>query len=457
MGPGKLWLCVTAIATVLPINGSALGDPVPGVTAYHLSARNSQSQQPTAGRAQMTAPKPEARLWPALFSVFGAPSRPQGTQKSSRLWPTSGVLDKPAESIKQGLSKVSEALSPKPPAAPANDPTLLSSKPKYTPELFISMAQFQEESGRVAAAEQAYQQAFRLAPNHLGAHLAYARFKDRQGQVEQAHQWYQKAAKLYPNEGAVFNDMGLFYARHGMNSEALAAYGRAIELQPKRALYRNNLAVLLVDLGQTDQALGHLQAVYPEAEASYKLGYLLQKKGELHQAKQYFARALALNPTMEPARQWLEYLENQSQRKVEVARRLPSVGEGWQARRADKAAEAGGGPQDLGSVIVGPPVEAGRSSVRPLPPTPRPLPHTEPEAQAAPTPEPAPVPDAAPLPKPSVRPLPPLSHGQRLSYVQEISDRLRAALEVQPLGEEPADAPLPTVAPPSPVGPRRSR
>ena len=225
---------------------------------------------------------------------------------------TAGVLDNTTDAVKQGVAKVSEAITPTTPVAPADDPTSLSTKARPTPELHLSMARFYEEQSKPALAEQSYQQALRLAPKHLGSHLAYARFKQRHGQMQAAMQLYQKAAKYHPAEAAIFNDMGLLYAGQGRHAEALAAFGRAIELQPKRDLYRNNIAVLLVDVGQADQAIRHLRVVYPEAEAYYKVGYLLQVKGQTHQAMTSFSRALALNPSMNDARMWLEHLRVQS-------------------------------------------------------------------------------------------------------------------------------------------------
>jgi tetratricopeptide (TPR) repeat protein len=299
---------------------------------------------------------------------------------------TAGILDKPVGAVRQGVNKVSEAIAPTTPVTPPDDPTLLSTKTKATPELYLSLAQYQEELGKSAAAEQSYQQALRIAPKHLGAHLAYARFKERQGQTQEALQCYQKVARLLPNEAAVFNDMGLLYARHGMNNEALAAYSRAIELQPRRSLYRNNMAVLLVDLDRADQAMGHLTSVYPSADACYKLGYLLQKKGQTRQAMSMFSRALVLCPSMTEARLWLNHLEATAEgaAPAQVARRpadprgTPERGEPPRDARLNDIPPAPPLPGDAG------PSGEGRGTLRQLPPVTKPLPRPDREEIPAP-------------------------------------------------------------------------
>ncbi len=188
------------------------------------------------------------------------------------------------------------------------------------------MARFYEQSGQAAQAERVYQQALRLWPKHVGTVLNYARFKDRQGSPQDALRLYQDAVRDFPKEAAVHNDLGLFYARAGKNQEALRAFSQAIQLQPKRPLYRNNMAALLVDMGQPDEAMTQLKTVCGEAEACYKLGYLMQKKGDSPEAQRLFAKALLINPGMADARTWLQYLQTNRNAPVQVAQRAtPNV------------------------------------------------------------------------------------------------------------------------------------
>jgi tetratricopeptide (TPR) repeat protein len=274
-------------------------------------------------------------------------------------------------------------------------------------------------------------------PNHLGTIMNYARFKDRQGQPNDALQWYAKAVKQYPNEASLANDVGLFYARHGMNNEALAAYRRAIELQPKRALYRNNLAVLLVDLGQNQQALDELVSVYPEADACYKLGYLLQKKGLTRQATEYFARAVAINPAFREARMWLDHLQRQPGGGAHVAPRIPDNNPAPRSPWQGSPDPRGNDPSAVRPLRPVETPEGRQPEVRQLPPANRPLPGSGNDA-------PAQSPGA---PSSGTRPLPPVSLGRPANRgeIQQTAAQARPAKEEGDRTLE--DAPLPPAVP----------
>ncbi len=218
-------------------------------------------------------------------------------------------------------------------------------KSKPSPELYLQMAKLYEAGGKLPAAEQAYQQGLKSFPKNVELHLAWARLKHRQGQTQEALDLYQKAAKLAPNDASVHNDLGVFYARQGKSKEAIAAYERAIQLQPKKSLYRHNLVMVLVDTGQNDKAMTHLKAVHSEAEACYKLGYLLQKKEQWQQASEYFARAVALNPSMQEAKVWLDHVQAQYGRRLFAAGRpgRTTSGPSPAARRAGGGAARAAG------------------------------------------------------------------------------------------------------------------
>jgi len=82
----------------------------------------------------------------------------------------------------------------------------------------------------------------------------------------------------------------------------------------------------------------HLAAVNNEADACYKMGYLLQKKGQLAEAATYFDRAVQVNPSMEAAKIWLGHVRRQLGSVERVARRpappeVPASPQGPTARR----------------------------------------------------------------------------------------------------------------------------
>ena len=211
-------------------------------------------------------------------------------------------------SFKQGWDKVTRFFNPSSSPEPANDAISLSSQAKPSPELYLATARMYEQTGKLDLAEKQYFLGLRLSSTHLALQLGYARLKDRQGRLDDAIRLYQEATKAHPQEPGIFNDMGLCQARCGKLPDAVASLQQAVHLMPQRTLYRNNLATVLADMGQYDAALVQLKAVHNEAVACYNLGYLLQKKGEPQLAMQYFARALERDPSLQPARMWLERL-----------------------------------------------------------------------------------------------------------------------------------------------------
>lgn len=208
--------------------------------------------------------------------------------------------------FKQGWDKVTRFFNPSASSEPANDAISLSSQAKPSPELYLATARMYEQTGKLDLAEKQYLLGLRLSSTHLGLQMGYARLKDRQGRLDEAIRLYQEAAKAHPQEAPVFNDMGLCQARCGRLPDAVASLQQAAHLMPQRTLYRNNLATVFADMGQYDAALVQLKAVHNEAVACYNLGYLLQKKGEPQLAAQYFAWALERDPSLQPARIWLE-------------------------------------------------------------------------------------------------------------------------------------------------------
>ncbi len=368
---------------------------------------------------------------------------------------TADVWKQTSEAVKRGLDRVAQAASPNSTSAaePADDPTSLRTQSKPSPELFIAAAQVHESAGRIPQAESAFQQAFRLSPKHLPTHLAYARFKDRQKQSREALEIYQRLAQEYPNEATVFNDLGLYYARRGINREAIAAFDRAVQLQPKRPLYRNNYAVALVQSDQIEAAMLQLLAAYTEAEACYKLGYLLQKKGDNALAMEYFGRAVQLEPRMVEARQWYEHLRSRSGPSAPREASRSAVADlSPPPAPASEAAASGPAPRavnlrvaerpkpDIALPPSKPNAPSGEPSltVRQLPPAPKRLPATRvPGADrggAAETGE-------APMPPPTS--VDPTAKGQRADH------RSPPRLPDAPLPPDSRPVPLPPVSKPS--------
>jgi tetratricopeptide (TPR) repeat protein len=98
----------------------------------------------------------------------------------------------------------------------------------------------------------------------------------------------------------------------GRPAEALGPMSRAVSLEPAKNLYRNNVAAALVELQRDDEALEHLAAVHPPAQAEYNVAFLLFKQGRKDQALVHFENAARLDPSLMQAREWVARLRGGS-------------------------------------------------------------------------------------------------------------------------------------------------
>jgi Flp pilus assembly protein TadD len=153
--------------------------------------------------------------------------------------------------------------------------------------------------------------------------LGLARLYDRIGRYDEALIFYGRAAQVDKNSAAIQNDLGLCLARADNMKDAAAALRRAVALDPKKVLYRNNLATVLIELDRSDEAYQTLVGVHGEAVAHYNVGYLLAKRNRKADALRHFEQALASDPNLNEARQWIASLTG----KAPAVSEKPAVAE----------------------------------------------------------------------------------------------------------------------------------
>ena len=186
-------------------------------------------------------------------------------------------------------------------------------KEEYTAEeqldFLVAMARFREGEGDVDAAVSLYAEALKSSPDNLEVLLAYARLLDRQNRLDEAVAVYQAATDKHPECAKAYNDLGLCLARAGQLVESKKSLYEAIQYDPTNKRYRNNLATVLIELGQNDEALRELSAVHEPSIAHYNLGFLLQKRNRLAEARAQFAKASEVNPQLKEATRWVSHLD----------------------------------------------------------------------------------------------------------------------------------------------------
>lgn len=242
----------------------------------------------------------------AGFSLFrsNAPATPLGAARPSPMKQFASAIGE----SKLGKS-ISTAFGGNKKKAAKNDPTSLANGIVPTTAAdYVALGQSFEENGDGEAARRMFHEALELAPHDLNALVALGRHFDRQGQLDRATQYYIEATKCHPSSPTALNDLGLCLARQRKYDDAVQAFQRAIQLEPDRVLYRNNIAMVLVAQNKIDEALVHLTDAHGPAIAHYNVGCLLDKQGRDDMALEQFKLALANNPALEEAREWIDAL-----------------------------------------------------------------------------------------------------------------------------------------------------
>ena len=134
-----------------------------------------------------------------------------------------------------------------------------------------------------------------------------------QGRCDEALAALERLAARHPDFAPAQNDLGALYYRQGQKTEAAARYAEAVRLAPDNAVYRKNLADLYyVEQGRVEEALQHYVRVLSDdprdVETLVILGRIcedLQRPGD---ARDFYRRALEIDPTAAAARQRIDAL-----------------------------------------------------------------------------------------------------------------------------------------------------
>ena len=209
-----------------------------------------------------------------------------------------------------------------------------------TVEGWLQQGRLHQREGRLIEAEDAYRQAFSLAPRHaetlhllglvtyrlqrLDESLEYLRAAverdasspvywfnfavvlQKAGRPIEAVAAYEKAVALNPRYAEAYGNLGNVLRETGDLAGAVRAYQQALTLNPSQADTHNNLGVAKKDLGLPQEAIAcyrNALALKPtHAEAYNNLGLALMEVGTLHDAVAAFQQALVLLPGYQSAR-----------------------------------------------------------------------------------------------------------------------------------------------------------
>jgi tetratricopeptide (TPR) repeat protein len=156
------------------------------------------------------------------------------------------------------------------------------------------------QQGKLADAEQAYQQVLQQQPSHFNAMYLLGVIALQTRRLEHARDLFAKVIALRPDFTEAYNNRGAALADLGCLEDALSDYDQAIALQPDHFGAHNNRGAALARLGRFADALSCYDRaieLQPEsADAHLNQGATLAKLGRASEALSRFDTAIALRP-----------------------------------------------------------------------------------------------------------------------------------------------------------------
>ncbi len=172
-------------------------------------------------------------------------------------------------------------------------------------EAKLAYARLMEKHGQGDQAEQLYQVMIKQDQRQQFAYQRLGVLSASRGQYAEANDFFKKAASIAPPTPELYNDIGYNYYLQDRLDEAEKCYRQALERNPRYAAAHNNLGLALGQQRRYDESLAEFRHGGPEAHAYTNLAYLCAQNRELSKAKQYYSRALDLDPSLKPAAEGL--------------------------------------------------------------------------------------------------------------------------------------------------------
>ena len=165
---------------------------------------------------------------------------------------------------------------------------------------------------RTQDAIRVYQRAAPLLASDPEFHNNFANALKLSGRPAEAETHYRKALALSPDYAEAHGNLGLLLHTIDRPNEAKASFRRALSLRPDSASIQRNLADLLHAIGRMDEAEAAYRialAQEPQAETYNGFGTLQYKLCRYGEARESYARAIALRPDYAEAHANLGLLE----------------------------------------------------------------------------------------------------------------------------------------------------
>ena len=186
------------------------------------------------------------------------------------------------------------------------------------PEVLRYLAIALSYAGRSAEAGELHATLVSRFPMVQSLWADYGTWLDRAGNFEKARIVYEKAIEAFGQESspALLNNLAFLLANQGVEMDrALMLVTRALDTDPVSASFLDTKGWIFFRMGRMQEARAYLEQAFrqmPESgEIQYHMGELELQAGNVDLAREYWERALKLEPGMKVIHERLESLEEQ--------------------------------------------------------------------------------------------------------------------------------------------------
>jgi len=178
--------------------------------------------------------------------------------------------------------------------------------PRGNPDSHYLLACYYQERGRHKEAIGEFNKVIVIDPLHVKAYnglgVSYSELKD----YSKAICAYVTALKLNPELDYVHNNIGYCYLLQGNMDAAIDAFRKAATLNTGSSRIHNNLGMAYLMTGEAEKGRDELAIGGGDAWAVYNMAQLYYQNDMFYEAREHFAKALDMNPSLAEARKGWE-------------------------------------------------------------------------------------------------------------------------------------------------------
>jgi tetratricopeptide (TPR) repeat protein len=161
-----------------------------------------------------------------------------------------------------------------------------------------------EQAGKLAEAIAEQNEALRVDPGAVQAHIKLIALYGRLDQYDHAIEHYRAALDLDPNQADAHYNYGVLLLKHNASQDAETAFRRALQINPDYAEAHFNLGSIYEQQGRLDDALQQFTAAVERrpdyAAAHFHIGRILANQARYEEAIQHFLKTLTVEDENTP-------------------------------------------------------------------------------------------------------------------------------------------------------------